>query len=313
MLATGLLLFGRELVARVWLNLALVEFHKNALAAGDQLEHVGCSQSLAQKAQDLAPSAAGYELLGHVYVWQGDLEQAAQAWRQSERSLSHFLQTTRTLQEAGYVQIAFEHYRALAVLSPQSSLPWYAMGQNLTRQRRYEQAMAAFQRAVELSNFAGAPIRLGDVYLAAGETLRRAGSVADAYQSFWAATEAGEFSSTERQAYALMKQGEMLVWMQRYQEAVVPLQASLQIDPTLYNAYSLLGVVAYHQGDAAQAEFFWRQAIDIEPDYVWPYLHLANMYAEMGDTQRAIYFYHQALDIEPGNPNALDGLRELEP
>ena len=305
------------MASRLWLNLGFVEFTKS-ISSGDVALCRGEPKMLDKVRRFAGPAlnsgekAAVYELLGDTYLWEGKIDDAAAVWRKSEYPLSRFLAQARHHHQEGRYICAIDQYQAISLIWPNSSLPWYYMGNTLWAQKDLDRALDAYDRAAHLNDFQEDDIGLGDVYIQKGEVLRDLGSVIDAYNSYSRAVSIGEFSTPSREAWALYKQGEMLVWMKRYPEATAPLLHAVEVSPRLYNAYSLLGVVAFHRGHAANAISYLEQAVEIEPKYFWSYLHLARIYSDMGMLAIAVDYYHKVLDLNPGNRDAVNELGELE-
>ncbi len=299
----------------LWLNLGSLTLTKGVVH-GESASCLGDSTFLSQADRFLSHAAVrdkdAYVLLAEVYLWQGLLFQMEQAVQNSSRTLPYFIEHANMDQKKGHDVCALRRYEALIQVAPDSSLPWYYMGNTFASQQRYALAQAAYDEAITRNNFEGDVIRLGDVYIQKGEAFRTVQAIADAYRAYSAATARGGFSTPSKEAFAYQKQGEMLVWMGRYTEAAEPLQQAIRIMPDFYNAYSLLGVVAYQQGNIEEAIQQWEKAISIEPKYVWPYLHLARMYRDLGEYAKARTYYHQVLSLEPQNQTALKELVELE-
>lgn len=299
----------------LWRNLGAVALIRG-IAQGDALSCMGDPALLSQAETFLKRAAINdknsYALLAKGYLWQGRLLQVGQAMRNSPYPLSCLIEQANSDQKKGYNACAFRQYEMLIQIVPDSSLPWYYMGDALASTKEYTQAQKAYDQAITLNNFQGDTVRLGDVYIQKGEAFRDDESIAAAYQAYSQATVTGEFSTSSQKAFAYQKQGEMLVWMGRYVEAVAPLQKALEIIPDFYNAYSLLGVIAYQQGNIEDAVQHWEKAIRIEPKYVWPYLHLARMYRDLEEPVKARTYYRQVLVLEPQNQTVLEELAELK-
>ncbi len=183
----------------------------------------------------------------------------------------------------------------------ESSLAWLYKGDVLKAQKDYNSAIDSYNKAIDLNNFSGDPARIGDAFLQRGETQREQQKVAEAFESFLQASNTSDFSSQSRKAWSFYRQGEMLVWMGRYDDAIFPLKQSFTIDPNLYHAYSLLGLVDYKLLEPSKALAAWQTAIKLEPKYIWPYLYMAQMYRDQGNDRLAIEIYNQILAIEPNN------------
>jgi tetratricopeptide (TPR) repeat protein len=53
------------------------------------------------------------------------------------------------------------------------------------------------------------------------------------------------------------------------------------------------------QGQFEEAEKYFRQAIDVDKEYSWPYYNLACLFALRGEKQLCIAYLKKALELDP--------------
>jgi tetratricopeptide (TPR) repeat protein len=90
------------------------------------------------------------------------------------------------------------------------------------------------------------------------------------------------------------------------------LELSLALEPDDCIARYFLGVAVEQSGDLASAEDQYLKAIRCKRDYVWAYLHLADIYDVSGHGARAVEVVMQGLRVLPNDPLLLERLRTLE-
>ena len=127
-----------------------------------------------------------------------------------------------------------------------------------------------------------------------------------------------------QRAYQLQPNHTGYVWQwavaldqaQRYQEAVEIYQQAIHIDPNYIYAYSGLGNVYRKLKQHYEAITTFQKAINIDPNYVYAYYELGNVYRELKEHDEAITAFQQAINIDPNYVYAYSGLgnvyRELK-
>jgi tetratricopeptide (TPR) repeat protein len=81
--------------------------------------------------------------------------------------------------------------------------------------------------------------------------------------------------------------GLALVRLQRYQQAIAPLQQAIRLNPADAETYYLLGKAeaALNRTEVARADF--ERAIHLDPQNVPAHYQLSRIYAQMGDAAKA--------------------------
>jgi adenylate cyclase len=230
---------------------------------------------LAQKAvalDDSLPAAHG--LLGYVYVWKKQYEQAV---AEEERAIAldpnnadAYVWMGEILNTSGRPQEAIGLVEKAMRLSPRYYQPFYlyelGWAYNLTG--RYEEAITAFKQVLSRNpNFLTAHIQLALSYL------------------------------------------QVWVWQwsqdpQILQQAFTSTQRALALNDSLSYAHGLLGVVYLWQKQPEQALAEGERAITLNPDDANSYVQLGQILACTGRPQEAVELIEKAMRLNPRPPVA---------
>ena len=157
---------------------------------------------------------------------------------------------------------------AQTTTSSLEALKAYSLGRKAKGEKGVSEALAYFQRAVELDpNFAMAYAALGDVYASLGETVRAAENFTKAFQLRDHASERENLAITAN--YYRNVTGELDKAAQTYQEEI-------ESYPREASGYMGLGLAYAAQGQYEKAADVTRQALRLTPDRRSPYVNLAN-------------------------------------
>jgi len=101
---------------------------------------------------------------------------------------------------------------------------------------------------------------------------------------------------------SLIKLGATYIYLQRYKSAIKILEHATDY---LNNAkaYYLLGISYASLSKNRKAIFAFKNAIELDQDYIEPYLGLATSYIVVQNWNRGISLMNKAILIEPDNPN----------
>jgi tetratricopeptide (TPR) repeat protein len=146
-----------------------------------------------------------------------------------------------------------------------------ARGMDLTAGERYEEAIAAFGRALDLE-----PANPGIRYNR-GEAYRRAGRSAEAQSDLEAVLEAEGESADLLLALGLVayEADEFDMAASRYERALV-------LKSDYPEAWNDLGVVEFRRGEYQRARKDFEKAVALSPGYAEAWLNLADTYSELG-------------------------------
>jgi tetratricopeptide (TPR) repeat protein len=145
-----------------------------------------------------------------------------------------------------------------------------ARGMDLTAGERYEEAIAAFDRALELE-----PGNMGIRYNR-GEAYRRAGRSAEARADLEAVL-AAEGESAD----LLLALGLVAYEADDFESAAERYERALVLKSDYPEAWNDLGVVEFRRGDYERARKHLERAVELSSDYAEAWLNLADTYSEL--------------------------------
>jgi tetratricopeptide (TPR) repeat protein len=116
--------------------------------------------------------------------------------------------------------------------------------------------------------------------------------------------------SENKQADALMEQGEVAFTQGKSDEALSLYQKALELDPKLYYAALFSGDVYRQKGDFANAEKWYQKAIAIDPNIETAYRYSATPLMKAGKIDEARDRYIEAFITNPFNRLAAGGLEQ---
>ncbi len=154
---------------------------------------------------------------------------------------------------------------------PESAAALNARGMDLTEGERYVEAIATFDRALDLE-----PGNQGIRYNR-GEAYRRAGRSAEA-QADLEAVLAAEGESAD----LLLAFGLVAYEADDFDAAVYRYERALVLQADYPEAWNDLGVVEFRRGEYARARKDFEKAVSLSPDYAEAWLNLADTYSELG-------------------------------
>jgi tetratricopeptide (TPR) repeat protein len=146
-----------------------------------------------------------------------------------------------------------------------------ARGMDLTAAERYPEAIAAFDRALELEP--GNPGLLFN----RGEAYRRAGSSIEAKTDIEAA-----LAIEGESADLLLALGLIAYEADDFEEAAARYERALALKTDFPEAWNDLGVVEFRREDYERARAAFEKAVGLDPAYVDAWLNLADAYDELG-------------------------------
>ena len=193
-----------------------------------------------------------------------------------------------------------EIYRDLGTLwsdtvekNPQSWMAHNNLGLVLQQKGQQDQAIAHFQRALELD-----PNKF-EIQNNLGYSLSMSSRLPDAIPFLEKALEINpNYAATH---YNL---GNALLRSGRVAEAIVQLQQAVEIDPNYVPALSNLGSAFLQTGQVDESLAHLEKALQIDPDYKAAHFNMANTLLQMGRTEEAFSHLQRVLEIDPGDAEA---------
>ena len=172
-----------------------------------------------------------------------------------------------------------------------NSTAWMAMnnlGQILEKETKPDQAMALYQRAVQIKpDFVDALNNLGNILVAKGKH-------EEAYEIF---TKAIEYQPDLAKPYN--NRGNVNRLMQRYDEALIDLNRGIELKPDYWSIYYNRGITYLQIGNHTKAIDDFSTAISLEPGFANTYFHRGIAHLQLEDHQSALQDMNQTIMLMP--------------
>jgi tetratricopeptide (TPR) repeat protein len=174
------------------------------------------------------------------------------------------------------------------------------LGFILTQKGEVDEAMAQFQKALEINP--KDPPSWNNV----GNVLLHWGKVDEAIPYFQKALQVNPdyVEARNNLGSALLQKGKV-------DEAMAQFQKALQIDPDFVEAYGNLGNAMLQEGKADEAIAYYQKALKLSPRNPNLYNNLGNALSRQGQFEQAIAHYQAAIKLAPNNPSFLNNLAWL--
>ncbi len=263
--------------------------------------HLDSAESWLKWSFALSENPAAHRLLGKAWQSRGDVSGAMQEWQSA--GLNAFAIDT-ALQELAQADtkdaLVWTQEILMSISTPAE---WQRLGSALETRGDYTQAVDAYQQALAL--------------LAPGKTDKGSASTAEIYYSlariyeekfndpisatetYSKAVEAGDFQNSWHQVMSYEKLAVLLI-NNDPERAVISARQAVNLMPERALAHSILGLALYTAyGDFRQAEREIRIAIELDPQSVWPWMHLGQLYFQAKEYQLAADAYLEAAKRNP--------------
>jgi tetratricopeptide (TPR) repeat protein len=173
--------------------------------------------------------------------------------------------------------------------SPAKARPHFNLGAAFTEQKKDEQAIPQYQRALEINPHMAEP------HINLGEALEREGKIKEAAEQYRAALKMDPDlpEANNNMGAILAKQG-------KTEEAIQFYRKALKIRPHYASAHFGLANELVKKGEIEQGIRHYYQALRYKPDYAEAHNNLAGIFLNEGETEKAIKHYVAALQLDPG-------------
>ena len=171
------------------------------------------------------------------------------------------------------------------------------MDKNLSKY--FKDAVSDLRKAIDLDN------SRPEFYTTLADAQFRLGNVGESYSALQKALkiDADNFDAN-------LKMGEIAFYSKDYDRAIESLNKVSSLDKNNQTALLMTGFIYKEMGDTANAVRYFRQLIELYPDYEVPYEELGMLYAQRGN-KLGLEYLTTALRLEPTNTNVLYGLAML--
>jgi tetratricopeptide (TPR) repeat protein len=170
-----------------------------------------------------------------------------------------------------------------------TAFDWLKYGNRLWRLGRFQEAVSALDRAIQLKpNFYQA-------FYVKGLALSAQDRFSDAIAAFDSAV---RFEPQFYEAWRMKAQ--MLEQMKRYPEALAAIDKAIQIQPKDALLYSLKGDLLFQSKQYGPAKAAYTQALTLKPAY-YTYMQRGRSQFSAGDYQGAFGDYGKAIELQPND------------
>lgn len=218
-----------------------------------------------------------------------------------DRAESHFLAGLVESRAGSYAKARGHYLEAIRKSKSPYAEAWYNLGRLARRRGSADEAVAAYQKALEgRPNYVAAWNNLGLVYLdesrhaEAESSFRKAIEIDGAYVGAW--TNLGDGYSKQ----------------QRYSDAIDAYERALALDPKRVANRLRLAVALRRAGRSSEAIRAYETLVSDEPRYTRAWYNLGVALALSGRLDEAERAYQTALSIDPNHFRSLKNLGLLE-
>lgn len=262
-------------------------------------------------------SASAHRGLGLSLAAQGGEEEAIAAWQTAGGMAGELIQRGEQARTAKHYEQALAWYEWAAMVDPGLGDPWYCAGLVHERLKQWEQALKAYEQAVEVGAFG--QVRQSSLYYRLGLMCQRRLSppqLDKALAAYNVAIAIDDFSTDLEAADSYYNRGVIYNRQGRDPSDSIPeYQQAVALNPRHKWAHLRLGVALFQAyKDVSLAEQEIEQALALWPDdesRKWPYRFLGNIYRDAGMTKKAIAAYQEALRLDPNNMQVRKILAEM--
>jgi len=190
--------------------------------------------------------------------------------------------------EQGKYDEAIAEFQRAIELDPDSSESHRNLGAAYLEQGKLDEAVASYEKAIELDPGFGEAY--GDLAAAYIDLGKLAEAVAAGDKAIALAPEYANAHYNLGLTYA--NQG-------RFEKAITEYKEAIRINPDDAITHNNLGIAYYEQGQTEEAIAEWEEAIKLDPDYAVPHSNLGLAYRDRGRAKEAIAAFETYLQLQP--------------
>ena len=181
-------------------------------------------------------------------------------------------------------------------VSASAATDWFDKGNSFRDAGRYDEALAAYNKAIELDP------NLVYAWNNKGNSLNDLGRYDEALAAY---NKVLELDSNDE--YAWTGKGDTLYFLRRDQEALDAFNKALSIDPSFKYAWSSKGTLLHDLGRYQEALDAYNSALSSDPNFENAWTGRGNALNSLGRYQEALDAYNKALSIDSNDEYAWNG------
>lgn len=186
--------------------------------------------------------------------------------------------------------------RTKASAKPDSAEAYCERGEEFSKSRRFDEAIADFNEAIRLKpDYVYAFAKLGMAYIDA-RRYQEAETTCKQALTVQREPQRDEFDHTQ----VLMCLGLSEIYLVKYDEAIKAFKEVAQINPKMYDVRFYLAIAHHRKGEDKEAITFLKESVALNPDYVNAHFMLAEIYLAQNRWKEAIDSYKRCLELEAG-------------
>ena len=193
-----------------------------------------------------------------------------------------------TLFELQRYQDALAAYQEAVNISPEFAPGWSGQGKTLSELKKYEEALAAYDQAIQIQ-----PDYL-EAWSGRGFVLRNLQRYPEAIASFDKALQLDDNSPKIWNA-----KGEVFSNLQQYNNAIQSYQKAVELQPNYYEAWYSQGLAFHKLKQYDDAITAYETAIEFKPDYGQAWYSLGNSLFNLNRFDYALEAYDKAVQYRP--------------
>lgn len=193
-----------------------------------------------------------------------------------------------SLTALGRFDEALEAYDRAIELQPDYAWAWARKGRTMRLLERYDDALNCYNQALEIQP------RYAWAWNGKGIILERLGRLDEARACFTVATEINP-----NDVWSWYNLADVLQTMGHYREAIPLLERGLHLDPVHPNSWAKLGQIHRLRNNHEEAVYAYEQAIRLEPTYAWAHNGCGLALKALGRTKDALMAFKRATRYQP--------------
>jgi tetratricopeptide (TPR) repeat protein len=249
---------------------------------------------------------------------QGREDEAITAWQTAGGMADELIQRGEQARGAKRYEEALAWYKRATILNPGLGDPWYYAGLVHEELEQWEEALRAYEQAIEVGAFehvvgqSSPYYRLGIMYQRRLDTPQ----LDKAVVAYNAAIAVNDFSTDWEAADTYYKRGTIYSQQGRDpHDAIQDYRQAIALNPRHKWAHLKLGYALYQaHKDVSLVEQEIEDALSLWPDdesRKWPYRFLGDVYRDAGLIEKAIAAYQEAVRLDSSDEYVKDSLNDL--